>query len=65
MRARPLAEKSAIIAAVREHVWPLLAEGVVKPIVDRTIPMPDAAEAHRLMESSSHIGKILLAAPKA
>ncbi|MEU0136519.1 NAD(P)H-quinone oxidoreductase [Streptomyces sp. NPDC006296] len=65
LRARPLAEKTAIIAAVREHVWPLLADGVVKPIVDRTMPMPEAAEAHRLMESSSHVGKILLAAPNA
>ncbi len=63
LRARPLAEKAAIIAAVREHVWPLLADGVVRPVVDRTVPMAEAAEAHRLMESSSHVGKILLAAP--
>lgn len=65
LRSRPLAEKAAIIAAVREHVWPLIAAEVVRPVVDRTVPMPEAAEAHRLMESSSHIGKILLAAPNA
>jgi len=60
LRARPLAEKAAIVASVREHVWPLLASGVVKPVVDRVLPMPAAPEAHRLMESSEHIGKILL-----
>ncbi|MGW2474880.1 NAD(P)H-quinone oxidoreductase [Streptomyces sp. NPDC001665] len=60
LRGRPLAEKAAIVAAVREHVWPLIEEGVVKPVVDRTVPMRDAAEGHRVMESSSHIGKVLL-----
>ncbi|MGW1224489.1 NAD(P)H-quinone oxidoreductase [Streptomyces sp. NPDC001478] len=65
LRGRPLAEKTAIVAAVREHVWPLLADGVVKPIVDRTLPMTEAAEAHRVMESSAHIGKVLLRAPSA
>ncbi|WNI30638.1 NAD(P)H-quinone oxidoreductase [Streptomyces sp. ITFR-6] len=63
LRGRPLAEKSAIVAAVREHVWPLLTDGVVRPVVDRTLPMPDAAEAHRVMESSTHIGKVLLRSP--
>ncbi|MEU2247562.1 NAD(P)H-quinone oxidoreductase [Streptomyces sp. NPDC019224] len=63
LRGRPLAEKAAIVAAVREHVWPLIAEGVVKPIVDRTVPMQDAAEGHRVMESSTHIGKVLLQPP--
>ncbi|MFE6972201.1 NAD(P)H-quinone oxidoreductase [Streptomyces sp. NPDC057682] len=65
LRGRPLTEKTAIVAAVREHVWPLLADGVVKPIVDRTLPMAEAAEAHRVMESSAHIGKVLLRAPSA
>jgi NADPH:quinone reductase-like Zn-dependent oxidoreductase len=60
LRARPLDEKAAIVASVREHVWPLVEAGVVKPIVDRVLPLADAAEAHRLMESSTHIGKILL-----
>jgi len=60
LRARPLDEKAAIIASVREHVWPLIESGTVKPVIDRVLPLADAAEAHRLMESSTHIGKILL-----
>ncbi|SEG42908.1 putative NAD(P)H quinone oxidoreductase, PIG3 family [Actinacidiphila yanglinensis] len=60
LRARPPAEKAAIVGAVREHVWPLIEAGSVKPVVDRPLPMTEAAEAHRLMESSTHIGKILL-----
>ncbi|MGK5544375.1 NAD(P)H-quinone oxidoreductase [Streptomyces sp. URMC 127] len=62
LRGRPLAEKAAIIAAVREHVWPLVAGGRVRPVVDRTMPMAEAAEAHRVMEQSAHVGKILLTA---
>lgn len=65
LRGRPLAEKVAIVAAVREHVWPLITDGVVRPVVDRTLPMSDAAEAHRVMESSTHIGKVLLRSPAA
>lgn len=60
LRARPLEEKTAIVAAVREHVWPLLATGRVHPVVDRELPMSDAAAAHRLVEASSHVGKVLL-----
>ncbi|SHL60567.1 NAD(P)H-quinone oxidoreductase [Actinacidiphila paucisporea] len=60
LRARPTEEKAAIIAAVREHVWPLIEAGTVRPVVDRTLPLASAPEAHRLMESSEHIGKILL-----
>ncbi|WP_326689185.1 MULTISPECIES: NAD(P)H-quinone oxidoreductase [unclassified Streptomyces] len=60
LRARPPAEKAAIVAAVREHVWPLIAEGQVRAIVDSTVPMRDAAEAHRAMDASGHVGKILL-----
>jgi putative PIG3 family NAD(P)H quinone oxidoreductase len=63
LRGRPLGEKAAIVAAVREHVWPLIAAGDVRPIVDRELPMPEAAEAHRLVEASGHIGKVLLVAP--
>ncbi|MFI8198131.1 NAD(P)H-quinone oxidoreductase [Streptomyces sp. NPDC085942] len=65
LRGRSLQEKAAIVAAVREHVWPLIEDGVVRPVVDRTLPMADAAEAHRVLESSGHIGKVLLAAPSA
>ncbi|MFD4786349.1 NAD(P)H-quinone oxidoreductase [Streptomyces sp. NPDC058459] len=63
LRARPLSEKAAIVAAVREHVWPLIASGVVRPVVDRELPMTDAAEGHRVVEGSGHIGKVLLVAP--
>ncbi|MGR3936706.1 NAD(P)H-quinone oxidoreductase [Streptomyces sp. BRA346] len=60
LRGRPLGEKAAIVAAVREHVWPLIGSGRVRAIVDRTLPMREAAEAHRLLESSGHVGKVLL-----
>ena len=60
LRARPLHEKAAIVAAVREHVWPLLENDRIHPVIDRVLPLAEAAEAHRLMESSTHIGKILL-----
>ncbi|MFF4356687.1 NAD(P)H-quinone oxidoreductase [Streptomyces sp. NPDC001604] len=63
LRARPLTEKAAIVAAVREHVWPLLDAGHVRPVVDREIPMDDAATAHRVVEESGHVGKVLLVVP--
>ncbi|MFE4962512.1 NAD(P)H-quinone oxidoreductase [Streptomyces sp. NPDC056660] len=63
LRARPLTEKAAIVAAVGEHVWPLIAGGHVRPVVDRELPMAEAAEAQRLVEASAHIGKVLLVAP--
>ena len=62
LRARPLEEKAAIIAAVREHVWPLVASGAFRVIVDRRVPLPDAADAHRAVEASDHVGKVLLVA---
>ena len=60
LRARPIADKAAIAQAVHTHVWPLLESGAVTPIVHATFPLRDAAAAHRLMESSAHIGKIVL-----
>lgn len=60
LRARPLPEKAAIVAAVREHVWPLVESGRVRPVVHSRHPLAEAAAAHREMESSGHIGKILL-----
>ncbi|MBK6887969.1 MAG: NAD(P)H-quinone oxidoreductase [Tetrasphaera sp.] len=60
LRARPPAEKATIIAAVREHVWPLVEAGRVRPVVHAAYPLGGAADAHREMESSAHIGKILL-----
>jgi putative PIG3 family NAD(P)H quinone oxidoreductase len=60
LRSRPLAEKAAIVKGVRDEVWPLVEAGRIRPIVDRRIPMPEAAEALRVLESSTHTGKILL-----
>jgi putative PIG3 family NAD(P)H quinone oxidoreductase len=60
LRARSVAEKGAIADALREHVWPLLEAGRVKPIIYRTFPLAEAAAAHRLLESGEHIGKVLL-----
>jgi putative PIG3 family NAD(P)H quinone oxidoreductase len=61
LRARPATEKAAIVAAVRERVWPLVESGAVRPVVDRVIPMRDAADAHRVVEAGDNIGKVLLA----
>lgn len=60
LRARPLGEKASIVAAVREHVWPLIANGRVRPVVDRIVPLANAAEGHRVVEAGEHVGKVLL-----
>jgi putative PIG3 family NAD(P)H quinone oxidoreductase len=60
LRSRPLEEKAEIVASVRDHVWPLLESGAVRTIVDRTVPMHDAATGHRILEESTHVGKIVL-----
>lgn len=60
LRSRPLAEKAAIVASVRENVWPLVAAGAVRPVVDRVLPMSEAAEAHRVVDAGEHVGKVLL-----
>lgn len=62
LRARPADEKAAIVAAVREHVWPLVEAGRVVPVVQGRHPLADAAAAHRELEASGHVGKILLTA---
>jgi putative PIG3 family NAD(P)H quinone oxidoreductase len=62
LRARPVAEKAAIVAAVREHVWPLVERGLVRPVVHAELPMSQAAAAHRLVEAGEHVGKVLLIA---
>lgn len=62
LRGRPEAQKAAIVAAVRATVWPLLESGDVRPVIDRVLPLPEAAEAHRLVEAGAHIGKVVLAA---
>ncbi|WP_305044954.1 NAD(P)H-quinone oxidoreductase [Geoalkalibacter sp.] len=60
LRPRTVEQKGSIAKALREKVWPLLDAGTVKPIIHATFPLEQAADAHRLMESSTHIGKIIL-----
>jgi putative PIG3 family NAD(P)H quinone oxidoreductase len=60
LRARPVGEKAAVVAAVRDHVWPLIDAGKVVAVIDRELPMSQAAQAHRVMAAGEHIGKILL-----
>jgi putative PIG3 family NAD(P)H quinone oxidoreductase len=60
LRARPLPEKAAIVAGVREQVWPLVNAGRVRPVIDRVLSMADAGAAHELLETGAHVGKILL-----
>ncbi|MEU1590503.1 NAD(P)H-quinone oxidoreductase [Micromonospora sp. NPDC005710] len=63
LRSRPLAEKAEIVQGVRDEVWPLVEAGRIRPIVDRRLPMTEAAQAHRLVESHDHFGKVLLTRP--
>jgi NADPH:quinone reductase len=60
LRARTVAQKAEVAAAVRKNVWPLLASGRVRPVIHATFPLAEASEAHRLLETSNHIGKIVL-----
>ena len=60
LRPRPVAFKAAIAQSLRERVWPLIAAGQVKPVIERVFDAADAAAAHALMESSQHVGKIAL-----
>ena len=60
LRPQTIEQKGAIANALRERIWPLIEAGDIKPVIDSTFPLADAAEAHRLMESSRHIGKIML-----
>jgi NADPH2:quinone reductase len=60
LRARPPAQKAEIVAGVRKEVWPLVEAGAIKPVVDRELPMAQAADAHRVLEESGHVGKVLL-----
>lgn len=60
LRSRPLDEKAAIVRGVREQVWPLIEAGAVRPVVHARARMADAADAHRLVETNDHVGKVLL-----
>jgi NADPH2:quinone reductase len=60
LRSRDVAFKTAIAQKLEKYIWPLLASGEIKPVIYRTFAAEEAAEAHRLMESSEHMGKIVL-----
>ena len=60
LRSRPVEEKAAICAEVVEHVWPLVADGTVVPVINARLPLSEVAVAHQLMEDSGHVGKIVL-----
>lgn len=60
LRSQPLANKAGIAAALSARVWPLLGSGAIRPIIHSTFPFDEVADAHRLMESNAHIGKLLL-----
>ena len=61
LRYRPAAQKAAIVAGVRRDVWPRIAAGRIRTVVDRVLPLQDAAEGHRVLEAGEHVGKVLLA----
>ena len=63
LRARPVAFKAAIAAELQREVWPYLDSGRIRPIIDSTFPLDRAADAHRRMETSDHVGKIVLEVP--
>src|SRR4051794_15537122 len=60
LRARPVADKARIVAGVRREVWPLVEAGAVRPVIYAVFSLAEAEQAHRVMESNDHIGKILL-----
>ena len=60
LRGRDKADKERIVAEVRKHLWPLIESGQIKPVIDRTMPLYQVADAHRLLNDSTHIGKVLL-----
>jgi NADPH:quinone reductase len=64
LRARTVAQKAEVARALRENVWPLLEQGTVKPVIHATFPLEEARQAHELMESSAHVGKIMLVTGK-
>ncbi len=61
LRARPDAQKTAIVAGVREQLWPAVEAGAIRPVIDRVVPIEKVAEAHRHIEDLGHVGKVVLA----
>jgi NADPH:quinone reductase-like Zn-dependent oxidoreductase len=60
LRGRPAAEKARLVRAVEEKIWPWIKSGSVKPLIYQTFPIKKAGDAHKIMESGAHIGKIVL-----
>ncbi|WP_076828860.1 NAD(P)H-quinone oxidoreductase [Frankia sp. CcI49] len=60
LRNRPAGQKARIVAGVRQHVWPLVAEGRIQPVIDRVLPISDVQAAHRIVEELGHVGKVIL-----
>ncbi|WP_212829274.1 NAD(P)H-quinone oxidoreductase [Catellatospora sp. TT07R-123] len=60
LRSRPAAEKAEIVAGVRRDMWPLVESGAIRPVIDRVVPLTEAATAHRLVAANDHVGKVLL-----
>jgi NADPH:quinone reductase-like Zn-dependent oxidoreductase len=60
LRSRPTEQKAAIVAGVREHVWPLISSGLVRPVVHTRLPLTEAARAHEILDANAHIGKVVL-----
>lgn len=60
LRARPVEQKARIVAEVVTHVWPMLERGLVRPVVDRVLPLTEVSQAHRALEAGEHVGKIAL-----
>ena len=60
LRARPAEEKAAIVAGVLAAVWPAIEAGEIRPVIDRVLPLAEVAEAHRVLEASGHVGKVVL-----
>ncbi|MGH7002887.1 MAG: zinc-binding dehydrogenase, partial [Alphaproteobacteria bacterium] len=60
LRARTVAEKGAVAQSLRREIWPRIESGKIKPVIDSTFALADAAKAHARMETSAHIGKIVL-----
>ncbi len=60
LRSRPVAEKAAIAAEIIAQVWPLVASGKVRPVMDEAFPLAEASSAHARMDASAHVGKIVL-----
>ena len=63
LRPRPVAEKAEIVAAVQASLWPAIESGEVRPVIDRVLPIGQAAEAHRVVEAGEHVGKVVLTVP--